>query len=57
MSDLQFISHQLISMFPVGFTQILVKHDPVDNRQARINTIDYQQNQIRNVLGLKDLFS
>ena len=39
MADLQLIRHQLIGMFPMCFSQILMQQDPMDDRQTAIHSI------------------
>ena len=54
MAYLQFVGHQLIGVFPVCLSEILVQHDTVAYGQAAIGTIYQQQYEPGNVPGLHD---
>ena len=45
-TNLQFVSHQLISTLPVRLIQVLVQHDAVADGQYTIHTIHQQEDQI-----------
>ena len=50
----QFIRHNLVSMFPMRFAQVLMQHDPVNNRKHRVNPIDRQKHDVGNVSCLQN---
>lgn len=54
MRNFQFISHNLIQMFPMWQSNILVKHQAMDNSQNTVNTINTQQNNPTGILRFDD---
>ena len=57
MRHLQFIRHQLIHMFTMGQTDILMKHQAVNNSQNTIDTIDRQYDNPTEIFSLNYKFS
>lgn len=57
MSYLQLVGHQLVGVLAVRLTQVLVKHDAVDNRAASIHAVYQQEHQVGDVARLHYQFA
>ena len=54
MAHSQLIGHQLIRMFSMRFSQMLMQHNPMHNRATPVHAIDQQENQPRNIFCCKN---
>lgn len=52
MANFQLVRHDLIGMFPVSLSQILMQHNAMHNRQTAIHAIDQQEDQPSNIARL-----
>ena len=50
----QLIRHDLVGMLPVRFSQVLMQQDPVNNREHRVDPIDRQKHDVRDVPRLEN---
>ena len=57
MRHLQLICHQLIHMFAMGQTDILMKHQAMNDSQNTIDTINRQENNPTEIFSLNYKFS
>ena len=51
MAHAQFICHQLVSVFTMGFAKVLMQHNAVDNSAATIHAIHQKKCQPGNIVG------
>lgn len=51
---LQFIGHKLEGMFPVRLEDVLLQHQPVQDGQYGIDSIDHKQHDPEHILSLDD---